>query len=435
MHRGCRVAVLDVGTSPALRERAEALTRRGVEVHLEWNEATWPHSCDMVVISPGVPDDSLLGRLAHSLGCPVIGELEYGFRHCSCPILAVTGTNGKTTTVELLTHCLRHAGRKVIAAGNIGKPLCEVVRKSASLEFLVVEVSSFQLEHIESFAPLVAAIVNITPDHLDRHGDMANYTAAKLRILANVKRACCVVLGEQLAESETVRAALPKDGSAPIVFSGRESLFADFFVANNGAICWRSAAGMRNLLPSSALRLEGRHNLENVLAMLAVGHAAGIEPPILAAHVPSFVPQPHRLELVTASRGVRFVNDSKATNIDAMTNGILSAAETTSGKILLIAGGVDKGIDFSPAAALLGRCVREVFLIGRCRERLAKQWGHVVSCKMFSSLAAAVDAAAEIAQPGDTVLLSPGCASQDMFVDYAERGRDFCALVKRRTGE
>ena len=432
---GAAVTVLDVGGSATLQDSAELLRHRGIDVCLEWNEKGWNAPVDLVVISPGVHPDSLLGRLGASLSCPLVGELEFGFRYCSCPILAVTGTNGKTTTVELLVHCLRHAGRKVIAAGNVGVPLCEAVRRSAALDFLVVEVSSFQLEHISRFAPLAAALLNVTPDHLDRYESFDTYMGAKLQLFKNVSRCCKIVLREDLIECDTVNASLPGDESIPICFTSRESLFAAFFVAEDGMLCQRTSTGVLPLLSSAQVRLDGRHNVENVLAALALAQAAGILPSELASHVSTFVPKRHRLELVAINDGVRFVNDSKATNVDSLSKGLVTSAERSSGKILLIAGGDDKGIDFVSVIALLAKYVKEVFLIGRCRERLAKQWGHVVSCKTFVSLAVAVDVAADAAVSGDTVLLSPGCASQDMFVDYADRGQQFCELVKRRIGE
>ena len=435
-HHAAQVTVLDVGDSPALRERAAMLCERGVRVHLEWPSDAWDEGADLVIVSPGIPPESLLGHLAAGFDCPAISELEYGFRHCPCPILAVTGTNGKTTTVELLVHCLNRAGIRAMAAGNIGKPLCEAARRSSLLDFLVVEVSSFQLERVDRFAPLAAAVLNVSPDHQDRYSSFEEYARTKLRLLANVTRRNRIVLRESLAETEAVQRALPQDDSQPVTFAAHESLFADYFLADDGVLCRRSApATVRRLLPRTAIRLDGRHNVENVLAALALAQAAGIAPDELARHVATFAPAAHRLELVGVHRGVRFVNDSKATNPDALVQALATTAAAATGQILLIAGGLDKGLDFGSVAPLLAAHAKAVFLIGRCRERLAKQWFRVVSCKVFASLTAAVDAAADDACPGDTILLSPGCASQDMFTDYAERGREFCTLVKRRIKE
>ena len=432
---GAQVVVLDASSTPELQDRAGLLASRGVDVRLEWNDSVWDGHPDLAVISPGIHLHSTLGQLAMGLGCPVISELEYGFRHCSCPILAVTGTNGKTTTVELLVHCLRHARHNVLAAGNIGNPLCAAARRCASLDFLVVEVSSFQLERIERFAPLAAALLNITPDHMDRYTDFDEYLRTKLRILANMRTASRIVLRDDLLQTESVLAALPAGDSSPVRFSASEDSVADFFLSAGGKICCRRSSSIVELVPRSALRLKGRHNVENALAALALAEAAGVPCDDLAPHLVSFVPTPHRLELAAVHNGVQFINDSKSTNPDALRRALVTVGDECDGRLLLIAGGDDKGLDFTSLADLLRQAVADVFLIGRSRQRLAQQWGGVVSCKMFMSLAAAVDAAVDSVRPGDTVLLSPGCSSKDMFADYAERGREFCTLVKRRTGE
>lgn len=435
MQQGAAVHVLDNAASDLLRDRAEGLRQRGARVCLEWNEPAWPGTPDLVVISPGIAAASVLGRLAAGVLCPLVSELEYGFQHCACPILAVSGTNGKTTVVELLRHSLQRAGLKVEAAGNIGIPLSAVARRSAACDFVVVEVSSFQLEHVRRFTPLVAAILNVTPDHLDRYRDLTEYRNTKLRLLQNMTDSRRIVLREDLFKHEDVQRALPADGRNPIRFAADETPCADYFATADGRLCRRLGDSVQELLARAELRLQGGHNVENVLAAFAIAQAAGLDPKKLAEPARTFAPSSHRLELVAANAGIRYVNDSKATNADALCRALTAAAAQTEGRILLIAGGQDKNQNFTTVTALLGEHVKEIFLIGTCRQRLAKQWGHAVSCKMFASLDAAVHAAADAAVPGDTVLLSPGCASQDMFADYAERGRRFRALVKRRLGE
>ncbi|MBT3379511.1 MAG: UDP-N-acetylmuramoyl-L-alanine--D-glutamate ligase [Lentisphaerae bacterium] len=435
--RGAAVTVLDEGGSPELRDRGEQLRRRGVDTRLEWNEDTWSEVApELVVISPGIPPDSFLGRIAQSSSCPVVGEIEYGYRYCSCPILAVTGTNGKTTTVELLVHVLTHAGYSVLAAGNTGRPLSDAAARSSDLDFLIVEVSSFQLEHIVDFAPLAGAILNVTPDHLDRYPSFSAYRQTKFRLATALNSPRDLVICEDLTGTPEFQDSCQCDDAIPILFAPSESLVADFFLGDDGVLYERVEGTCVALLDQAALRLSGRHNAANVLAALALAKIAGIAPAELVPHLRTFVPSAHRLELVTVHRGIRIINDSKATNADAMAKAILTCAEQGgAGGILLIAGGVAKGQDFDSQAPVVARHVKDVFLVGRCRERLAKQWNHVVSCKMFVSLAAAVDAALDSADSGDTVLLSPGCASHDMFSDYADRGREFCALVRRRVGE
>ncbi|MFA4945434.1 MAG: UDP-N-acetylmuramoyl-L-alanine--D-glutamate ligase [Lentisphaeria bacterium] len=434
---GLATAVLDAADSPALGERAERLRERGVSVHLAWGRDQWPGPPpELAVVSPGIPPSSVLGRLAAALPCPVISELEFGFRHLRCPALAITGTNGKTTCTELLTACLAEAGLRAVAAGNIGYPLAEAARRSADLDWAVVEVSSFQLETADRFAPRAAAVLNITPDHLDRYAGMGTYAAAKARILRHLARAEQAILRTELLELPEIRAALPGAGSRPTLFqlappSGGPGPAPDYYVAADGWLCRRG----ERLLHRDALKLKGGHNLENVLAVSALAEQAGVPFAAIRPALERFAPSAHRLELVAVKNGVRYINDSKATNPDALQRALEAVGPETRGRVLLIAGGLDKGLEFSTLRPLLARQVKQVALIGKCREALAQQWRDIVYCKEFSSLAAAVEDAVENAGAGDTVLLSPGCASMDMFVNYADRGNQFRELVKRRLGE
>jgi len=433
---GVKAVILDERETPALLERAAGFRDRGIEVFLNWREPRWNRPADFAVISPGIGPASVLGRLAAALEAPVLSEIEYGFLHSSCPIVAITGTNGKTTTTELVAHCLRRAGRRAAAAGNIGVPLCEAVLKGGDLDALAVEVSSFQLERIERFAPLAAAVLNLTPDHLDRYPSCDEYYRAKMRLFRNLRRAASIVLRHDLAALPQVREALPADGSAPVTFASTPGVQADFFLDADNWLCGLEDGRPRRLLRRADLKLRGRHNVENVLAAMALCRVLGVAPAVLAEAVKRFAPSPHRLELVAVRDGVQYINDSKATNPDSLIRALEAMADELRGGILLIAGGLDKGLDFAAVPPILARCrVREAFLIGKNREALAKQWNGAVSCRMFVSMSAAVDAACEAARPGDAVLLSPGCASFDMFTDYADRGRVFCESVKRRIGE
>jgi UDP-N-acetylmuramoylalanine--D-glutamate ligase len=315
---GAEVTVLDSGASKVLEDRASTLGSSGVDAIIGWLPAQPPPTPELAVISPGIPPASALGRLAGGLSCPVISELELGYRHCACPILAVTGSNGKTTTVELLGHTLRQAGVRVATAGNIGLPLCEAALGSSALDLMVVEVSSFQLEQVEHFAPLTAAILNITPDHLDRHGDMASYRATKLRILRHLASPADAVLRADLAAGPEVRAVLR---GTPTTFAGSDDGTSTWFVSARGDLCRRLAVAgeVRVVLAAEGIGLPGRHNAENVLATLALAERAGVAPERLAPHLASFSLGPHRLETVAVHDGVRFINDSKATNPDAPT--------------------------------------------------------------------------------------------------------------------
>jgi UDP-N-acetylmuramoylalanine--D-glutamate ligase len=432
---GARVTVLDSGHSPAVQERAAHLRRAGVNVALEWSGNGPEAAPDLAIISPGIPYSSALGLLANRLSCPVISELEFGYRLCACPILAVTGTNGKTTTVELLTHCLAKAGKRVVAAGNIGLPLSEAAQDSHALDLMVVEVSSFQLEKADRFAPLAAAITNITPDHLDRHGDMATYLETKIRLLRHLATPADAILRADVAADPRVRAALTGE---PTTLSGSDDGTSAWFASDRGELCWRQTPGppARVVLPAAPVHLPGRHNLENILTVLALAHRAGIDPDELAPHVASFSLGPHRLETVAVRHGIRFINDSKATNPDALVRALETVSQHPDRPtVLLLAGGLDKDVSFAGLESVIARYVKGVFLVGTSRQRLAKLWGDVVSCTLCASLDAAFDAAVAEAVPGDVVLLSPGCASQDMFSNYGERGRAFRVMVQRRFGE
>ena len=435
LQQGNRVIVLDEQGGNELADRAERLERRGAEVHLEWNHPAWENTAELAIISPGIAPDSTLGRLAAALACPVVSELEYGFQHAPCPVLAVTGTNGKSTTVELLDHCLRQAGYRSVAAGNIGTALCDAVRKHPALDYLVVEVSSYQLEKVRTFRPFAGALLNLSPDHLDRYATVNEYYRAKLPLLESISDRERIVLRDDLSHWPLLLEAMPASERGPITFSATASSESDFFLDKDGALRMNSDSGPAILCHRRDLRLKGRHNIENVLAALALGHAAGLDANLLVKGAQTFPPSPHRLELVGVHDGIQFINDSKSTNPDSLMRAIDAVAEEIDGKILLLAGGLDKGLNFTDVKPFLHKHVAQVFLFGNCREKLANLWRDAVPCKIHSSMQNAFETALESAGIGDTVLLSPGCASQDMFRDYAERGRYFSELIIRSYGQ
>lgn len=431
---GAQVTVLDEADSDRLQERARRLTAKDVDVHLECCDAALAPPPALAVISPGIGPATALGRLAANLDCPVISELELGYRFCHCPLLAVTGTNGKTTTVELVTHCLKAAGKRVVAAGNIGLPLCEAVRKSGALDFIVAEVSSFQLERIHAFAPLAAACLNVTSDHLDRYDNAEAYLRTKLEIFRNIQNPARAVLSRTLWDDARVQAHAAFAGGRPTLFAAEAEVDTDYLLDADGNLCRRTEGGFEALLEPADLRLAGRHNMANTLAALAICRAAGVpEEPVIEA-MPRFVTSAHRFELLSVSNGVRYINDSKATNPDAMLQALQSCRDDAEypGEIILIAGGRDKDMDFDSVTPALRRGVREVCLLGETRETLAQLWGDTVPCRTCVSMRAAVNRAVEDARPGDTVLLSPGCASFDMFDCYQDRGKEFVNALKRR---
>jgi UDP-N-acetylmuramoylalanine--D-glutamate ligase len=439
LQSGARVTVLDGFTNATLVERASRLSNRGATVHLEWAAETWRESADVAVLSPGIGPDNVLGRLAQSLSCPVLGELEFGFAYCACPVLAVTGTNGKTTTVELAVHLLKGAGCKVIGAGNIGLPLSEAARKSAGLDYIVAEVSSFQLERADGFAPLAAAVLNITDDHGDRYENFDSYLKAKMQVIANMRNPRRVVMRNDVYALPGVRAHPLFSQDRPMCFApvgdDNAPIDSDYLVDSTGHLAWRRNGTAEPLLHRNKLRLQGTHNAENALAALALCEAAGVTLGAVLPHLRTFAPSAHRLELVTAHNRVRYINDSKSTNPDAMVQALRTCAASRKGRILLIAGGRDKRMNFKPVIPYLEAHVKHVYLMGETRSTLASLWSPHVACRMYASLSAIVDDAVDDAEPGDIVLLSPGCASHDMFSDYTQRGNSFAQEIRRRIGE
>jgi UDP-N-acetylmuramoylalanine--D-glutamate ligase len=425
------VTGLDEETNDFLAESAERLCNRGADIRLDWTTDHWSAPVDLAIISPGISPDSTLGRLAAGLKCPVISEVEFAYRFCGCPIIGVTGTNGKTTTVELLVHLLRAAGRRVIAAGNIGLPLSSAAMRSAHLDFIVAELSSFQLERIDAFTPLAAGFLNISDDHLDRHHSAEAYLGAKLNLFQNMRNPERIVMHADLVEQGAV--------ADQVLFADqRQQLFgarcerAPYRVAADGALLCGAAGNIG--ITGADLKLKGDHNIDNVLAALGLCSAVGVAPHSVVDAVRSFAPNAHRQELVAVHNGVRFVNDSKATNPAAMIEALRTFGCSMVGKILLIAGGQNKRLDFEPVIPYLQQYVREIYLLGECKEHLARLWSSHICCQSFASLSAVVGVALENAVAGDTVLLSPGCASQDMFKDYADRGNSFSYEVRRRVG-
>jgi UDP-N-acetylmuramoylalanine--D-glutamate ligase len=412
LEQGAAVTVCETSDSPAIRKKAESLSARGASVLIGLEAESDPANYDFAVLSPGIDPVVPLVRNVIAKNIPVIGELELAFQECVCPVVAITGTNGKTTTTELTTRILQGCGFRTMASGNIGLPFANAVRQSASMDVMVLEVSSFQLETIQTFRPKVSAWLNLSANHLDRYPGMQEYRAAKLRLFEN-----------QTAEDFAVINAvndLPPLKAQPITFSASTDK-ADFTLRDN-AIYFRS----RRILEQSQTRLPGPHNAENMMAALGIGHALGLEIEALAASISDYAPPAHRCEWVRDLDGVRWINDSKATNLDAMAQALSSAA----GPVVLIAGGKDKGFEFDDIAELVQSRARAAVLIGEMRHRIASSWKHT-DCHCVDSLEEAVAAAQGLARAGDTVLFSPGTSSFDMFQNYGERGNLFKNFVNQ----
>lgn len=409
---GAAVTVCESLDNPGLREKAAALAARGVRVLLGASADTDPSDYDVAVISPGIDPAVPLVKNVLAKGIPMIGELELAFAECSCPAVAITGTNGKTTTTELTTALLRGCGVRTMAGGNIGLPFATAVRSSHELDLMVLEVSSFQLETVRSFRPHVAAWLNFSPNHLDRYPGMAEYRDAKLRIFENQT-------GEDFVVANAL-SELPRLPARKITFSAATS-DADFTLRGT-EIYFRG----ERVLDQSETRLRGIHNAENLMAALAIGYALDVDFDRMAGAIGDYSAPAHRCEFVRDLDGVRWLNDSKATNLDAMEKAILSQDRP----IILVAGGKDKGFEFDDIAPLVRERARSAVLIGEMKDRIAASWPGV-DCTPAGSLEEAVEAALRLARPGDVVLFSPGTSSFDMFRNYGERGNLFKTIVQQ----
>jgi UDP-N-acetylmuramoylalanine--D-glutamate ligase len=420
--RGARVTLTDRKTE--VPDEA-GLRAAGVSLELGGHHVTSFTAANLVVLSPGVPIDLPEIVQAKSHGIPVIGELELASRWLRGPIVAITGTKGKSTTTTLVGRMLEAAGRRVMVGGNIGYPVSAQVEASTADTVHVIEASSFQLETTESFRPWIAALLNFSPDHLDRHPDEGAYAAAKLRIFANQRPDDWAVVNADSAEAT----AMTTNVRAKVVRYGVDQQTADVHVG--GGFVWqRTSEGDIPLLPLAAVQLHGRHMLSNVVAATAISHLAGASGASLARALNGFHGLEHVMELVATKGGVRFVNDSKATNIDAAARSIESFEN-----VVAIVGGKFKGGDFADLAEPLRAHGRAVVAIGEARPLIRAALKDVVTVVEADTLREAIRRAWDLAVPDGVVLLAPACSSFDMFADYADRGRQFKEEVKKLMSE
>jgi UDP-N-acetylmuramoylalanine--D-glutamate ligase len=423
---GARVLASDAKPRAALARDALALEGEGVRLAAGGHPPEAFEGAELVVLSPGVPTGlpALAGLRAR--GVPVIGELELAWRVMEAEVLAVTGTNGKTTTTALTGALLAEQSRPVLVAGNIGTPLSAGALGFPPDGLVVLEVSSFQLETAERFHPRVAAILNLTPDHLDRHGSMARYVEAKARIFANQTAADCTVLN---ADDPPTAALAPRTRAQVVWFSRLRPLEHGVF-ARDGWVVARLNGHEEPICPLSEIFLRGAHNLENVLAATAVALWTGIAPDPLRRAIRRFKGVEHRIEWVRDLGGVAYYNDSKATNVAST----IRALESFTEPVILIAGGRGKGQDFAPLGPAARGRVRRLILIGEDGEQVRRGVGPGIPAVGAASMAEAVGEARRAARPGDVVLLSPACASFDMFDDFEHRGAAFKAAVQALPG-
>jgi UDP-N-acetylmuramoylalanine--D-glutamate ligase len=418
---GARVTVSDAKSEDQLCNEIPALLDRGITVETGKHGERTFRDQDLIVVSPGVPSDVAPLQHARKLGIPVIGEIELTARFLQGHIVAITGSNGKTTTTTLTGEIIASGGRKTLVGGNIGTPAITFVEHSSADTWVVLEISSFQLESIETFRPHISTILNVTPDHLDRHGSMENYIAAKKRIFENQTAQDFAVLN---ADSEICRSLAAGLKPQVLWFSRQHEVERGAFKRGD-TIVYRNGRDIE-IMPVSEIALKGAHNVENVLAAVAMGMAAGIEPVAIRRAVKDFRAVEHRLEYVATLRGVQYYNDSKATNVDAT----IKALQSFPANIHLILGGKDKGSDYSELNALIAERVKRVYTIGAAAAKIESQIGSAAPITSAQTLESAVRKAADIAVDGDIVLLAPACASFDQFPSYEHRGRVFKELVQ-----
>ena len=418
--RGATVALNDRKPFSEWSPAALDLKAEGVGL-IEGDPPSWLlDQIDLVVISPGVPTKSIPIRYADRRGAEVIGEIELASRFLRGRIVAITGTNGKTTTTSLIGEMLKDAGMQVQVGGNIGNALISMIDSSRDDGWNVVEVSSFQLETIVDFHPTVAAVLNVTPNHMDRYESLMDYAAAKHNVFRNQTGGDVAILN---ADDEIVSSWASGLRAHVVNFSVQHELEEGLFLRSRDLVS-RTKDGERVLMSRDEMQLRGTHNVENVLAAFAAGLACGAAPESLRETVRHFRPVEHRLEEVAEIRGVRFINDSKATSVDATMKALEAFAEER-GKVVLILGGLGKKAPYSPLIDLIRAGVRKMILIGADAETIEAEIGSAAPYEYASDMRDAVEKGFAAAESGDVVLLAPACASFDMFKSFEERGRVF----------
>ncbi|HKO04790.1 MAG TPA: UDP-N-acetylmuramoyl-L-alanine--D-glutamate ligase [Candidatus Acidoferrales bacterium] len=420
--RGARVTATDSLAAGELAEAGTKLAAAGITLELGGHRRESFLAAQLIVPSPGVPFDQPDLLAARRNGVAVWSEIELAWRFLRGRLLAITGSNGKTTTTALTGHILKTAGLPVLVGGNIGTPLISLVEESRDDSISVVEVSSFQLEAIVAFRPDVSVYLNLTPDHIDRHGSLDAYAGAKARIFENQNREDAAVMNAD----DSASARYVPEGPRVYWFSRKKEVARGAFVRGDDIMFCDGDAEAR-LGSRAEIPLRGQHNLENVLAAATAACLAGAAPRAIAVGVRTFPGVEHRLQFVAEIAGVQFYNDSKATNVDATEK----ALEAFPGNLLIILGGKDKGSDYAPLRPLLAERARRAYLIGAAAEKIAAQIEGAVPLEQCGALDRAVHAAFEAARPGDVVLLAPACASFDQFQNYEHRGRVFADLVRR----
>ena len=427
--KGAKVTVSDARDSSRLNgEFLNDLHALGVSLETGKHHEKTFLEADAVVLSPGVPLDTPFLRAALKRQIPVLGEMELAARHVDAPIIAVTGTNGKTTVTSFLGQMLENAGLAVFVGGNIGTPLTAYLMGEMKADYLVVEISSFQLDTVERFSPEISMILNISPDHLDRYVDYSAYAHSKLKIFENQGAGQTVILND---DDTVLKKTTPPAGASVLRYGLKRRAGIDAFVENeNGEIL--SVVTERGRFKLSAFSLAGAHNLENLLAAVLAGQALGLDPGSIQKTINEFKGLSNRLERVSANghgslqKKVQFYNDSKATNVDAA----VKAVQSFNKPVILIAGGRHKGSNYQPLVNACKEHVKGAVFIGEAASLLAEAFTGEIPFSLAETMPDAVKKAAHMAESGDVVLLAPACSSFDMFENYDQRGRAFKSAVE-----
>lgn len=425
IRRGARVRVTESASSKALLKKAEQLRRIGVRVEVGGHTQGFVKGCDLLVTSPGIPKESVPLREAKTAGIPVISEIELGAYFCKGRVIAVTGSNGKTTTCHLIHRMLKDGGKQAVLCGNVGTPFVSVVPRIKKSTFVVLEVSSFQLEDSPGFSPEIALLLNVSRNHLDRHKTFRAYFNAKKNIFRSQTRGQALLLNFDRPETR----ALAHEARSRVFFFGKRS------IAGRGIFVERDLALMSDgkrkkiFFKLQDFPLKGSHNLENILAASLAAHLAGVSPVSITHTLRRFKTLPHRIEPAGEKKGVSFIDDSKSTTVDSTR----AALEMMRAPVVLLAGGRDKGADFTAIEPVLKKKVRYAFFYGEAGKKIADSLRSYRCYKIEKDFRKAAALAFCQARPGDCVLLSPMCTSFDQFSSYGERGDLFKQMVKRLT--
>lgn len=420
--KGSRVTVSDTKTPDELKEEIPRLLDEGIAIETGGHGDRTFHNQDLIVVSPGVPLDAAPLVQARALGEKIIGEVELAAWFFPGRIIAITGSNGKTTTTALAGAVVANGGFPTLVGGNIGTPAISLVEQATEDTIAVLEVSSFQLETIETFRPHIAVVLNVTPDHLDRHRTFTAYADAKARIFEKQQASDFAVLNAD----DPACVAMASRTRAQIFWFSRKREVKQGAYVQDGRVLFRDASGQREIIQVAEIPLKGAHNVENVLAAVCVGALSHVEPRRISKAVREFRAVEHRLEHVASIGGVEYYNDSKATNVDAT----IKALESFPANIHLILGGKDKGSDYSVLNELLRQRVKSVYTIGAAADKIEAQIKGAAEVVHADNLENAIRRASDAAKPGDVVLLAPACASFDQFRNYEHRGKVFKQVVR-----